>query len=115
MYNPTTNGSFLLSEGIELINSHHNTLYGNDIVDNIGPLGASTVGFDVNFCIGNRFCCNSTFGNETGVNFWGSCTNTRFRLTSMDKHLFSLRLRGDSTSGYTIIGMQPVQTKPLTN
>ena len=76
-------------EGIRLSSTHENYLYQNHINDFDLSLRQS-IGMSLAVGTGNRYCCNSTFGNKTGSYFFGACGSTEWRVTDMSKHALAL-------------------------
>ncbi|MFN0215491.1 MAG: T9SS type A sorting domain-containing protein [Saprospiraceae bacterium] len=75
--------------GIRLCNTHENYLYQNHINDFDLNLRES-IGLSLEIGTGNRYCCNSTFGNQVGSYFLGACGSSEWRVTDMLKHGTSL-------------------------
>ncbi|MCC6413931.1 MAG: T9SS type A sorting domain-containing protein [Saprospiraceae bacterium] len=74
--------------GIQLTNTNNNYLYDNDIVDQASY--RPSTGLSLADGSGNRFCCNNTRGSRFGTRFWGACSSTEWRVTTMDSHSFAL-------------------------
>lgn len=75
--------------GVQITNSHSNYLYQNTIND-FDQTFRLTTGFSLSIGSGNRYCCNSTFGNRIGSRFLGACNATEWRVTNMNLHQFAL-------------------------
>lgn len=103
------NSEVLTGAGISLRNSNYNGLHGNTILDATGIAYNATTGLATLASVGNRFCCNSTEGNFVGSLFLGTCLGTNYRQTDMASHGYSLWLPGAPSTGFTMIGQQPIQ------
>ncbi len=88
-------------DGIRLTNTNENYLYQNHINDFDLSLRKS-IGMSLSDGTGNRYCCNSTFGNKIGSYFLGACGSTEWRVTDMLNHTLAL-----SCAAGTEISTQP--------
>lgn len=102
--NPPT--SDFKSYGLSLDRSDINYVYGNTLTSNAGlsTLSDGTKGMEIAMSAFNIYCCNTTNGTNTGIEFLGNCTESELRQTDFYNHNNSLLLQNS-----TIIGHQPYQ------
>jgi hypothetical protein len=88
-------------DGIRLSNTNENYMYQNHIND-LDLILRQSIGMSLSVGTGNRYCCNSTFGNKIGSYFFGACGSTEWRVTDMTNHALAL-----SCAAGTAISPQP--------
>ncbi|MFN0016068.1 MAG: T9SS type A sorting domain-containing protein [Saprospiraceae bacterium] len=99
--NPPLGG--LGNYSLTLSHSDDNYLYGNTAFCSVVQAAIGTLGFGCTMSTGNRYCCNTAQGTDTGVSFSGTCPGTQLRQTDFYDNQYSLTLLGSQT----VISPQP--------
>jgi len=89
--------------GLSLSHSDDNYVYGNTAFCSVVQAAIGTLGFGCTMSTGNRYCCNTAQGTDTGVSFSGTCPGTQLRQTDFYDNQYSLTLLGSQT----VISPQP--------